>query len=62
MRIVETQDEAAAEAEEDKEGSGDVLDEINNLRIETVGTEAEAAEEMVEALSMEGVEDKGSEV
>ena len=62
MRIVETQDEAAAEAEEDKEGSGDVLDGINNLRIEAAGTEAEAAEEMVEALSMEGVEDKGSEV
>ena len=40
-RRVETEEVAATEAEE---GSGDVLAGIINLRIETAGTEEEAAE------------------
>ena len=33
---------------------------INNLRIETAGTEEEGAEGLAEALRMKGVEDGGS--
>ena len=60
-RRVKTEDEAATEAEEEKEGSGDVLAGITNLQIETEVTQEEAAEGMTEALRMEGVEDEGSE-
>ena len=35
---------------------------INNLRIDTAGTEEEAAEGMADALRMEGMEDEGREV
>ena len=34
---------------------------MNNLNIETAVTEEEVAEELTEALGMEGVEDEGSE-
>ena len=53
------EEEEAVEAEEDEEGSGDMLAGINNLRIETAGTEEEAAEGVEELLQMEGVEDEG---
>ena len=53
------EDKSDAEAEEEEEGSGDVLAGKNNLRIETAGTEEEAAEGMAEALRMEGVDDEG---
>ena len=59
-RRVETEDKAATEAEEEEEGSGYALAGITNLRIETAGTEEEAAEVLEEALRMEGVEDEGS--
>ena len=41
--------------------SGGVLYRINNLRIETAGTEEEAAEHLEAALGMEVESDGGSE-
>ena len=58
---VEAEDEEATKAEEEEEGSGDVLARITNLQIDTAGTEEEASEGMAEALGMEGMEDEGSE-
>ena len=50
LRRVETEEEAATEAEEEEGERGDVLAGINTLRIETAVTEVEAAEGMAEAL------------
>ena len=55
-RRVETEDEVDSEAEEQEEESGEVAGLMNNLDIETAGTEEEAAEGLAEALRMEGVE------
>ena len=60
-RRVDREDKAAAEAEEEEEGSGDVLYGITNLRIETATTEEEAVEGMAEALEMQVEEEEGSE-
>ena len=60
-RRVKTENKAATEAEEEEEGSRDVLAGITNLIIETAGTKEEATEGMAEALGMEGMEDDGSE-
>ena len=60
-RRVETEDEVDSEAEEQEEESGEVAGLMNNLDIETAGTEEEAAEGLAEALRMEGVEAEGSE-
>ena len=51
----------AAEAEEQEEGSGEVAGLMNNLIIETAGTEEEAAEGLAAALGMEVEEDMESE-
>ena len=45
-RRVETEDGAAAGADEDEERSEDVIGGISNLRIEMAGTEEEAAERL----------------
>ena len=60
-RREETEDEASAEAEEEGEGSGRVAGLLNNLNIETAGTEEEASEGLTEALRMEVEEEGASE-
>ena len=55
-------EEEAEDYTEEEEESGDVLAVINNLTIETAGTEEEAAEQMMSALEMEMEEDRGIEV
>ena len=60
-RREETEDEASAEAEEEEEGSGGVAGLLNNLNIETAGTEEEASEGLTEALRMEVEEEGASE-
>ena len=47
---------------EEEEEIGCVLYGINNLTVETAGTEDEAAEQLMAALEMEVEEDRGSEV
>ena len=58
-RLEEGEEEADAEVEEEEERSGGVAVILNNLTIETAGTEAEAAEGLAEALRME-VEEEGA--
>ena len=60
-RREKTEEEAATEAEEEEEGSGGVSGLLNNLNIETAGTEEEAAERLAEALRMEVEEEGASE-
>ena len=60
-RREETEDEAVAEAEEEEEGGGGVAGLLNNLNIETAGTEEEASEVLIEALRMEVEEEGASE-
>ena len=52
------EEEGAAEAEEEEEGGG-IASGLNNVTIETAGTEEEAVEELVEVLGIEVVEDRG---
>ena len=58
---VETEDEAAAEAEKQEEDSGEVARLMSNLIIETAGTEEEAVEGLAAALGMDVEEDRESE-
>ena len=51
-----TEEEAAAEAEEEEDGRG-ITSGLNNLTIETAGTQEEAAEGFAEALGVEVEED-----
>ena len=48
------------EASDEEEDSGGISDTLNNLRIETAGTEEEAADQLVATLEME-VEDTGKD-
>ena len=57
----ETEEEADAEADEEEEGSGGVARLLNNLNIETAGTEEEGAEGLAESLRMEVQEEGVSE-
>ena len=54
------EDKAEGVVEEEDEGGG-VLAEINNLSIETAGTEEEVSEGLAAVLEMEITEDRGSE-
>ena len=54
----EEEDEADDSAEEEEEGGG-VHEQLNNLRIETAGTEEEAAERLAASLAMEVEGDRG---
>ena len=60
-RRVDTEDEAAAEAEKQEEESGEVVVLMSNLVIETARTEEEAAEGLADALGMEAEVERGSE-
>ena len=51
----------AEESAEEEEDRGGVLAVINNLTIETAGTEEEATEQQTSALEMEFEEDRGTE-
>ena len=55
------EEEEAEEAEEEEEESRGVLDGINNLTIETTGTEEETADGLEAALGMDVEEDRDSE-
>ena len=54
------EEEAEALEEEGEEGGGGIAAGLNNLTIETAGTEVEAAEGLSDVLEMEVEEDRGS--
>ena len=53
-------EDGADESAEEEEDSGGISARLNNLRIETAGTEDEAAEGLAASLEMEVEEDRGS--
>ena len=61
MRRRRSEEEEADESAEEEEESGGVTDCLNNLTIETAGTEEESEEGLAAALEMEVDEDRCSE-
>ena len=55
---VDTEEEAAAEADEQEENSAEVAGLMSNLNTETTDSEEEAAEGLATALGMEVEEDR----
>ena len=60
MRGRRRKEEDTEESEEEEEG-GEIASRLNNLTIETVGTEEEAADDLEAALGMELEEDRDIE-
>ena len=60
LRRIRSKEEEDNDSAEEEEENGRMADRLNNLTIETAGTEEEAAEGLAAFLEMEIEEDRGS--